>query len=187
MINKTDKNKIPVIIIFTFITVMVAAITVGIMFPLENRYYIIQTEEQLNKDFLLVNVLNYQDNNSPLPNVIIKVLEHGEGRLLTGPYITNESGFTIIQIPHGYEENFDIVGDYKNVTNTITIDKRSLLVRSEDILGSLGIGLINTFVGIVVGWFLRDWKNKKGLGTDEIKKKSNDDSAHPAKKKKEKR
>lgn len=152
------------ILLFVFMTVILTAILTGFVFNIEkNQYYKIQTEEDSNKDFLIVRTLNY-DNNSPLPNVTITVLEHGEGRLLTGPYTTNESGYTKIQIPHGYEEHFDIVGEYKNVTNTETIDKRSQLVKSEAYLGSLGTGLIITFVGIgagIIGWFLRDLKIKK--------------------------
>jgi hypothetical protein len=108
-----------------------------------------------------------------LPNVTLKVLEHGEGRLLSGPYLTNESGYALIQIPYGYDEYFDIVGEYKNVTNTKTIDKRPLLVKSEDFLGSLGTGLIISFVGIfagVVGWYLRGWIIKKKPDIDEVKK-----------------
>lgn len=110
---------------------------------------------------MLVKILNY-NNDSPLPNVTITVLEHGEGRLLSGPYITNESGYTIIQIPLGYEEHFDIVGDYKNVMNTITIDKRSPLVKSEAYLGSLGIGIIVAIISIMVGMLI-ERKRKKRL------------------------
>jgi len=150
------------IILTTSFTLIIAAFVFGYGGA---PYYIIQTQEHTNKDFLLVNTLNY-NNNSPLSNVTIKVLEHGEGRLLSGPYITNESGYTIIQIPHGYAKHFDIVGEYQNLTITITIDKRPLLVKSEDTLGSLGIGILLTIFscfGIVIGWFLKDRKNKKVL------------------------
>ncbi len=147
------------VILMVAITVILAAVIAAFVFgegPVENQYYKIQTEEHSNKDFLLVKILNY--SNSPLPNVTIKALEHGEGRLLSGPYLTNESGYALIQIPYGYDEYFDIVGEYKNVTNTKTIDRRPLLVKSEDFLGSLGTGLIITLVTIaagVVGWYLR--------------------------------
>ena len=166
-IEKDERKVSPTIgvILMVSIVIIFAAVIACFVFGVGNQYYKIQTEEHFNKDFLLVKVINYT-NNSPLPNVTIKVLEHGEGRLLSGPYITNESGYTIIQIPCGYNKHFDIVGEYKNVTNTITIDKRSLLVKSDDFLGSLGIGLIISFVGIaaaVVGWFLRGLKNKKEI------------------------
>lgn len=166
---------IEMISITVILMAIIAAFTFGLI-GVENQYYKIQTENDLNKDFLSVKILNYTDN-SPLPNVTLKVLEHGEGRLLSGPYITNESGYTLIQIPRGYDDYFDIVGEYKDVTYTKTIDKRPPLVKSEDFLGSLGIGLIIAFVGFVagvVGWYLRGGKNKKALDTDEVPEKSED-------------
>jgi hypothetical protein len=128
-------RKAPIIgvIVMILITIIVAAIISACVYGLggvQNTYYKIQTEEYANKDFLLIKSLNYTEN-SALPNVTINVLEHGEGRLLSGPYITNESGYTLIQIPNGYDEYFDIVGEYNNVTNTITVDKRPFLVQSE--------------------------------------------------------
>ena len=178
-IEKYKREITPIIgvILMVLITVILAATFGAFFFGTGvdiNQYYKIQTEEHYNRDFLSVKVLNYA-NNSPLPNVTIKVLEHGEGRLLSGPYITNESGHTIIQIPQGYDKYFDIVGEYKNVTNTITIDKRSFLVRAEGILGSLGIELVILSIMLaagVVGWFLRGWKMKKAPETDEVKEKS---------------
>jgi hypothetical protein len=153
-------RKIVGLIIMVVTTIIIALITAGfVKIPEENQYYKIQTEEQSNKDFLLVKILNY-DYNSPLPNVTIKVLEHGEGRLLSGPYITNESGYTIIQIPPGYKEHFDIVGDYKNVINTITIDKRSPLVKSEEYLGTLGVGIIVGIILIIVGMLIERRRQK---------------------------
>lgn len=171
---ETDKRRVsPVlgVILMVSITVIVTTVIATFMFGVgyENQYYKIQIEEHINKDFLIVTVQNYT-NNSPLPNVTIKVLEHGKGRLLSGPYLTNESGYTIIQIPHGYNNHFDIVGQYKNVTNTITIDKRPFLVKAEDKLGSLGIAIINTIfstiLGIAIGWFLRERKLKKAPKTE---------------------
>ena len=175
-IEKCKSGISPIIgvILMVSIFVILTAIVGIFTFVDINQYYKIQTEEHSNKDFLAVKVLNYA-NNSPLPNVTIKVLEHGEGRLLSGPYITNESGYTMIQIPHGYDKHFDIVGEYKNVTNTITIDKRPSLVRAEDVLGSLGIQLVISFIVLaagVIGWFLRSWKLKKVPETDEVKEKS---------------
>jgi len=179
--KKSENEVTPVIavILIVAITVTVAVIIATFMFGVgvPNQYYKIQTE-QLNEDFLLVKFLNYTDN-SPLPNATIKVLEHGEGRLLCGPYLTNESGYTLIQIPHGYDERFDIVGEYKNGTYTKTIDKRTILVRSEDTLGSLGIGLILalvTIAGGIGGWLLRGGKIKKALNADEVEKKSEDNA-----------
>jgi hypothetical protein len=157
------KDKIK-ILLFVIITVILTAIQTGFVF---NQYYKIQIEENSNTDFLIVRTLNY-DNNSPLPNVTIAVLEHGEGRLLTGPYTTNESGYTKIQIPHGYEDYFDIVGDNKNVTNTITVDKRSPLVKSEAYLGSLGIGIIVAIISIIVGMLI-ERKRKKRLRKTKLK------------------
>jgi hypothetical protein len=137
----------------------------------QNQYYKIQIEKQLDEDFLLIKTLNY--SNSPLSNVTLNVLEHGEGRLLIGPYVTNESGYAIIPIPYGYDQHFDIVGEYENVTNTITIDRRPLLVKSEDTLGSLGIqiiaGIILIIVGVIIGIVIE--KSKKSSETDKIKGK----------------
>lgn len=182
-IKKDERGVSPIIgvILMILITCILAAVIAAFAFGLgavQNQYYKIQTEEHLNRDFLIVKILNYT-NDSPLQNVTIKVLEHGEGRLLSGPYLTNESGYTLIQIPYGYNEYFDIVGEYENVTNTKTIDTRPLLVKSEDFLGSLGTGLIISIVGIVagvVGWYLRGWKIKKAPDTEEEKVKSEDNT-----------
>jgi ABC-type dipeptide/oligopeptide/nickel transport system permease component len=158
-------KEIAGIIIMVVLTVIIAFIIAGFTLNLEeNQYYKIQTEELSNKDFLLVKILNY-NTNSPLANVTITVLEHGEGRLLSGPYRTNESGYAIIQIPLGYKEHFDIVGDYMNVINTITIDKRSSLVKSEAYLGTLGVGIIvaiiTTIVGIIAGMLIERRRAKR--------------------------
>jgi flagellin-like protein len=182
-IQKYERGISPVIgvILMFVITVIIAAVLAVFAFGLGgavNQYYIIQTEEHLNSDFLIVKILNYT-NNSPLQNVTINVLEHGEGRLLSGPYSTNESGYTLIQIPYGYDEYFDIVGEYENVTNTKTIDRRPFLVKSEDYLGNLGIALIISVVGIVtgvVGWYLRGWEIKKARDTEEEKMKFKDNT-----------
>ena len=181
-IKKSESRVSPVVgvILMVGITIILAVVIAAFVFGMGvsyNQYFRIQTE-QLNEDFLLVKFLNYT-NNSPLPNATIKVLEHGEGRLLCGPYITNESGYTLIQIPHGYDEHFDIVGEYKNGTYTKTIDKRTILVRSEDTLGSLGIGLIIALVGIaggIGGWLFRGGKIKKAPNADEVKNKSEDNA-----------
>lgn len=175
---KQDEWELPPTI-GVILMILVALMSAAVVLPIYrvNQYYEIQTEEQLNKDYLLVKILNHPDN-LPLQNVTIKVLEHGEGRLLSGPYFTNESGYTLIQIPHGYDKYFDIVGEFENMTNTKTIDKRNFLVESEDYLGPLGIDLINTFVSIliggVVGWYWRGRKIKETPDTDEENIKSED-------------
>ncbi len=186
MKQKTKINEIKVspvigVILMVAITVILAATIPGFVFGLgrvENQYFKIQTEEYSNKDFLLVKIISY--NNSPLHNVIVKVLEHGEGRLLSGPTTTNESGYTLIQIPHGYDERFDIVGEYDNVTNTITIDKRSLSVKAEDYLGSLGITIISVILSAIIGIFIGR-ATKKTPETNKLKEKSenNINPEHP--------
>ncbi|MBU3967470.1 MAG: type IV pilin N-terminal domain-containing protein [Euryarchaeota archaeon] len=178
--TKIDELKVsPVIgvIFMTLITLILAAVITGFVFGLgeQNQYYKIIPEDS-NEDFLLVKIISY--NNSPLANVSLKVMEHGEGRLLTGPRKTNESGYAILQIPHGYDEYFDIVGEYDEVIYTKTIDKRSPLVKSESYLGSLGIQII---VGIIVAYssylfgMKTERKRKKAPGKDEDKEKSEDD------------
>ncbi|VVB86629.1 Uncharacterised protein [uncultured archaeon] len=168
IIEKDENGISPIIgvILMIFIAIITARLVLLLVFGLgeeiQNQYYKIQTEEYSNKDFLSVKILNYTDN-SPLPNVTIEVLEHGEGRLLQGPYITNESGYVMIQIPDGYDDYFDIVGEYKNVTITKTIDRRPLWVKSESYFGSLGIQLIVGIILIVCGVFIERMR-KKSIG-----------------------
>jgi hypothetical protein len=175
--KKDDRAVTPIVgtILMILIGIIVAATIATITFGLggfQNKYYKIQTVKQLDDDSLLVKTLNY--SNSPLPNVTLKVLEHGEGRLLIGPYVTNESGYTIIPIPHGYEERFDIVGEYENVTNTITIDRRPILVKSEDTVGSLGIQIIAGIILIIVGIVIEKSRNR--LRQTKSKEKSEDNT-----------
>ncbi len=164
-------------VLMTVILMGVIAFCVFGLGPIQNQYYKIRTED-IDKDLLMVRIIDYSDN-SPLQNVTIRVLEHVEGRLLSGPYLTNESGYTLIQIPQGYDEYFDIVGEYENITNTKTIDKRPLLVKSGDLLGSLGIELIIVYVGLVagaIGWYLREGKKQ----TRKMKKKrKSEDNTNP--------
>lgn len=162
-VNKDERGVSPVVgvILMVLITIFLAA-TIGYLVD-ENHYYKIQIEEISNTDFLLVKALNYT-NNSPLPNVTIKALEHGGGRsLLSGPRTTDESGYAKITIPDGYDEHFDIVGEYKSVIITKTIDKRSPFVKLDEYLGPLGTGLLIAIVALVGGrgWFLRKSRNKK--------------------------
>ncbi|MCK4554336.1 type IV pilin N-terminal domain-containing protein [Candidatus Parcubacteria bacterium] len=172
-IDKDGRGVSPMlgVILMVVVTVILAAIIGAFVFGMgssKNIYIKIQTEG-LDKNFLLVKVLNYTDN-SPFPNATIKVLEHGPRKELSGPYTTNESGYAIIQIPHGYDEYFDIFVEYKGKKDSITIDNRPFLVKSEDKLGSLGIAIINTIfstiIGIVIGWFLRERKIKKNPDAD---------------------
>lgn len=164
-IEKDKKGVSPVVgvILIVAITVILAAVIAAFVFA-SPPYYYIQTEDLPNEDFLLIKTLTYGDD-IPLPDVAIKVCEHGERTLLCGPYWTNESGCVIIQIPKGYYECFDIVGEYENVTTTFTIDKRPISVKFGDKLGPLGIAILNAIVGVilggVIGWFLRGRKNKK--------------------------
>jgi flagellin-like protein len=152
------------VILMVLITIILAyIIAVFSVGEVEQRYYKIQTENLPDQDFLLIRTIFYSDD-SPLPNVTINVREHGEGRLLNGPYMTNKSGYTSIQIPKGYDKYFDVVGEYNNVTITSTIDTRPPLVSLEDKLGNLGIALIILFVGFIgsaLGWFFRGWISKK--------------------------
>ncbi|HEY9206416.1 MAG TPA: type IV pilin N-terminal domain-containing protein [Candidatus Methanoperedens sp.] len=167
MKQKTDKKGTRISTLFgvflmVLITIILAATIAAFVFGVgfEDKYYKILTEEHPNKDFLSVTILNYA-NNSPLSDVTIKVLEHGEGRLLSGPYMTNESGYTIIQIPQGYEEYFDIVGEYQNITNTKTVDKRSPLVKLETYLGSLGVQIVVVIFSIIIGIYIQQKRKNR--------------------------
>ena len=168
------------VILMVAITVISAAVIAGFVFgmggTLKKSYYYIEIEESTNGDFLLIRTLSYNDD-LPLTNVSLSILEHGEGRLLSGPDFTNETGYGILQIPKGYSDYFDIVGNYKDVTQTFTVDTRPHLVKSENKLGSLGTGLIITtfssilgFLGFGIGWLLRGKVSK----TDKIKEKPED-------------
>jgi hypothetical protein len=44
-----------------------------------------------------------------------------------------------------------LVGNNKNVTNTITVDKRSPMVQSEACLGSLGTEIIVAIISVIIG------------------------------------
>ncbi|KCZ71468.1 hypothetical protein ANME2D_02198 [Candidatus Methanoperedens nitroreducens] len=163
-IKKCEERVSPIatilMIVITFImAVIIPIFTFSVGTP---SYFYIETEKLSNEDFLLVKTISIE--KLPLTDVTLKVFEHGGGRFLSGPYTTNEYGNVIIQIPKGYKEYYDIVGEYNGLTMTYTIDNRALLVRSENNLGNLGIGLVISFVGIaaaVIGWFLKGWIDKK--------------------------
>ena len=173
--NRQEEDVKPIgigtIIIFLsmiIIATISAAVLIQTSGVLYNEYhYNVQIEEYTTEDFLLVRTITYNDD-LPLTNVTLSIFEHGEGRLLSGPYLVNETGYATLQIPNGYCGYFDIVGNYKDVTQTFTVDTRPHLVKSENQLGSLGIGLIITtfssilgFLGLGMGWLLRGQTIKK--------------------------
>ncbi len=128
----------------------------------QSSLFYIQIDESYDSDFLLLSTISY-DDNLPLTNVTLSITEHGGGRLLSGPDLVNETGSVILDMPKGYSEYYDIVGIYKNVTQTDTIDKRPIFVKLENKLGSLGIGLIiatYTFflglIGYMIVWFIKN-------------------------------
>ena len=160
-IVKCEDGRIAVILIVA-ITVILAAGLAGLMFGIGgNPYYYIEIEESPDGDFLLIRTLSYNDD-LPLTNVNLSILEHGEGRLLSGPRLVNESGYAFLHIPEGYSDYFDIVGNYKDETQTFTVDNRPHLVKSENELGIFGISLINTMLAFVLGIIgAKFWKCKK--------------------------
>jgi flagellar basal body-associated protein FliL len=154
--KKHDETSITTIIIFVIVVAIAALasafliLTSGVLQPhTDINYYNIQIEEY-NKNFIIVRTITF-DDDLPLTSVTLSILEHGEGRLLSGPYSVNETGCAILQIPEGYSKYFDIVGNYKGVTQTFTVDKRPHLVKSESKLGSLGIALITAVVSFIFG------------------------------------
>ena len=155
--KKHDETSITTIIIFVIMVAIAATasafliLTSGVLQPHTDIkcHYTIQIEEW-DRGFIIARTITFNDD-LPLTNVTLSILEHGEGRLLSGPYSVNETGYAILQIPKGYSEYFDIVGNYKGVTQTFTVDKRPHLVKSESKLGSLGIALITAVVSFIFG------------------------------------
>jgi hypothetical protein len=130
-----------------------------------------------DEDFLLVRTISSGDN-LPLTNVTLNISKHDGGIFLSGPYLVNETGYAILQIPNGYSECFDIVGNYKGVTQTFTFDIRGYLAKAENKLVSLVTGLIFiTYSSVLtfLGWSLRDRTIKKKVPeTDGVKEKNKD-------------
>lgn len=143
--NKREINL--VVIVMVAVTLILAIIMAAFVFGL-GPPFIIKTEEVQNGDYLLVRTLSPRDK-APIPNVTINVYEYGGGRRLYGPETTNESGCAIVQIPNGYSEHFDIVGDYKGLTVTYTVDERSRLVVWGEDVGPLGTALIGSLIVLI--------------------------------------
>jgi len=157
---RKDKRAVqPVIgvILMAAATIVIAAVVIamlgGFSSPHAPSFYI-QIEEVINGDHLKINASHAFDSG-PLPNVTIAVYEHGVERLLSGPQMTDETGCAIIEVPKGYNKYFDIVAAYKGERRTLTVDKRSVLVKSEDILGQPGITILGVVLAVVLGWFGR--------------------------------
>ena len=160
---RKDKQAVsPVIgvILMVAITVILAAVIGAFVFgygePSAPSFYI-QIEEVLNEDYLKINASHTFDSG-PLPNVTVAIYERGVERLLSGSQMTDETGCAIIEIPKGYNKYFDIVAVYEGRRSTLTVDKRSLLVKSEDTLGQLGITVFSTVLAViagVLGWLVR--------------------------------
>jgi hypothetical protein len=140
-------------------TIVIAAVVIAILGGFEpppppTPSFYIQIEEVINEDHFKINASHAFDSG-PLPNVTIAVYEHGVERLLSGPQMTDENGCAIIEIPKGYNKYFDIVAVYKGERRTLPVDKGPLLVKSEDILGQLGITILGVVLAVVLGWFGR--------------------------------
>ena len=118
--------------------------------PSHEPSFYIKIGEVIDEDHIRVNALCASDS-VPLPNVTVAVYEYGIERLLSGPQMTGEAGYAIVEIPRGYDECFDIVAEYNGERRTLTVDKRSLLVRLGDTLGPLGIAVVSTILGVVLG------------------------------------
>ncbi|HUV02765.1 MAG TPA: type IV pilin [Desulfobacteria bacterium] len=147
---------IMMIAIVVIIAAVVAAFAYGIIggvYKSEPSFYI-KIEQTANKDCLGIMAFNASDFQ-PLPNVIVAVVEHGVERVISGPQMTNKTGFCIIEIPEGYSECFDIVAVHENETRTTTVDKRARLVKIGDKLGPLGIQLLSIGFGALLGWIGR--------------------------------
>lgn len=132
--------------------------------PPSGPTFYIKIEEGLDEYSLEIKTLT-PHANTPLPNVTIKISEHGKERLLIGPYMTNESGCVKIQIPEGYyNKYFDIVGEYEGETTTLTVDERSRIIKLGDELGPAGIAVFAIVIASSIGalgWLLRRHFEKK--------------------------
>lgn len=179
-IKKSFKNdsavELPINIVVMLVVGMVALAALIAIIPSPTCHFTLEIEDSYDGDFLRVRIYSY-DDDLPLTNVTLSISEHGDGRLLSGPYLVNETGYAILQIPNGYSEYFDIVGNCKDVTQTFTIDSRPNLVKLENKLGSLGTELIIIIfssifglLGIGMGWLSRGKVPK----TDKVKKKTED-------------
>jgi flagellin-like protein len=133
--EKDEKGVSPVIgvILMVAITIILAAVIGAFVFgetPHEPSFYI-NIEETTKEDHYKIHALNASDFR-PLPNVMVTVFEHGEGRLLSGPQRTNKTGCCIVKVPGGYNELFDIVAKYENETRTETEDRRPSMVKTGE-------------------------------------------------------
>jgi flagellin-like protein len=164
---RADKAVSPVIavVMLVAITVVIAAVVAAFAYGIIGGYksepsYSIIVAQNMDNDYLRIKA--FDTSNRPLSNVIVAVYEHGEERLISGPQMTDESGYCTIAVPEGYNECFDIVAEYENEIRTLTVDKRPILVKVGDKLGDLGIAVISALVGAIVGgvigWFIRDSK-----------------------------
>jgi hypothetical protein len=148
------------IILMVAATIVIAALVLAMLggfTPPSAPSFYVQIEEVLNENYLKINASHTFDSG-PLPNVTVAIYEHGVERLLSGPQMTDETGCAIIEIPKGYHKYFDIVAVYEGRRSTLTVDKRPLLVKSEDTLGQLGIAVFSTVLAViagVLGWLVR--------------------------------
>ena len=148
-----------VIVIITVILIMLSGILMPIYWgdvPSAPSFYI-ELEEGIGEDHFKIKATD-ASHLKHLPNVTVAVYEHGVERLLSGPQMTDETGCAIIEVPKGYNKYFDIVAEYKGERRTLTVDRRSWLIKLGDRLGSAGIVVfaivVTTFIG-ALGWLLR--------------------------------
>lgn len=144
------------VILMIVATIVIAAVVLAMLggFTPPAPSFYIQIEEVINEDYLKINASHAFDSG-PLPNVTVAIYEHGVERLLSGPQMTDGTGCAIIEIPKGYNKYFDIVAVYKGGRSTLTVDKRPLLVKSEDTFGQLGITVLSTVLAAVLAWLGR--------------------------------
>lgn len=146
------------VVIMIALTIILAAVIAAFVFGMAGPPFSINTENIDDEHLKIVAVTG--SNSQPLPNVEVAIYAY-EYRVaaLEGPTFTNESGIAVLRIPEGYKSHFDVVGTYHGYSTPKTIDNRNPLLKWSGELGPLGVSVITTVIGLVVG-FLLGWIGK---------------------------
>jgi len=152
------KPYIILIIVLFLIWFYVVAILPGPGAP-----YLTLNFSEIDNNLLQVRVQT-SFTSDPIPNASIGIYVHGAQTLLVGPRYSNESGITILEIPQGYKDFFDIRVESENYQLTATFDHRFFLIQWYDYLGPLGIAIIGAIfavIGYLAKLSIDEYRNKK--------------------------